>query len=828
MARVLATVLLLVSLAGAQDVWVPDQAQLLPAFRQPEVLPGERVQEWTFAAGIEEWHPRSETVALAHVAEIGHDAVGCLRVRGHEDKGWNFAWSPGVPVVAGGVYRVVLWLRVEGEGAAPPSAHYFKVQMFKPRGQKGGAQVGSQRIPVAVTGEWQRLTTRFSVPKEGLDRVAIALEKGTREDASVDVLIDDVGIEQVSQQSVERVWRDAPLRGPITGELRGVHPRLYLTKQRLASLRQLVRDDPYWQAQLVTLRGHADRALRHQPPDYNQKMSSFLAGNPVSGREQLWQREVGNLIPQVALVYLLTGERAYLDACKAWAFAAIDYPTWGAGPLAGVDLAAGHLLAGIGLAYDWLYANFTPAERERIRNGVVPRAERLARAGFHREVPWHQSYLQNHQWVSLGGLATTAFAMVDEVPEAASWICFAHDKFVRTLQALGDDGASHERYGYWEYGAEYIMRYLELADGCLGIDLYVDGKGRPHPWLSRNAAYALHLALPREMWTRRQSIMDLADGPRNHWYGPSHLLHNLARRYPESKWSQTAQWLAGEMLAAGVDAGGGSHFLNFAWHGPAIPSRSPKASGLPLQHHFRDLGIVSARSAWVGNAAHLVVKCGPPLGHKHVDSAIDYGAGHVHPDAGHFILAARGEILFRDSGYTHHKLSGNHSTLLVNGRGQKGEGQKWFTFGDWRKDRRAPRIRSLVAGPGTDVIQCEVAPAYPLDLGVEQFDRTFAFDRARKIAIDDTVRTVAPAMLEWRFQVEGSQRQVSATEWVTTQGAVSATIRLSASIPIVCSEGTLTINEHIRAREAKYLSVRSKGKVTAATLQALIEVAPGE
>jgi hypothetical protein len=63
-ARVLATVLLLVSLVGAQDVWVPGPAQLLPAFRQPEVLPGERVREWAFAAGIEEWHPRSETVAL--------------------------------------------------------------------------------------------------------------------------------------------------------------------------------------------------------------------------------------------------------------------------------------------------------------------------------------------------------------------------------------------------------------------------------------------------------------------------------------------------------------------------------------------------------------------------------------------------------------------------------------------------------------------------------------------------------------------------------------------------------------------------------------------
>ena len=70
-----------------------------------------------------------------------------------------------------------------------------------------------------------------------------------------------------------------------------------------------------------------------------------------------------------------------------------------------------------------------------------------------------------------------------------------------------------------------------------------------------------------------------------------------------------------------------------------------------------------------------------------------------------------------------------------------------------------------------------------------------------------------------------ARRSLSASaRWVTTQGAVSATIRLSASIPIVCTQGSLTINEHIRAREATSPSVRGKEKVTAATLQTRIEV----
>ncbi|MBT4817279.1 MAG: DUF4962 domain-containing protein, partial [Lentisphaerae bacterium] len=472
---------------------------------------------------------------------------------------------------------------------------------------------------------------------------------------------------------------------------------------------------------------------------------------------------------------------------------------------------------------DWLYHDLTEDERRQIREKVVPRAEKLAHAGFSKIPFWHQAYLQNHLWVSVAGMATTAFAVADEVPEATSWICFAHDKFIRTLEALGDDGASHEGYGYWEYGAEYIMRYLELADTCLGIDLYHDSSGVPHPWLSRNSAYALYLALPRGMWTRKQSIVDLADCPRNHWYGPSYLLRNLARRYPEPPWQGTAQWLAAEFEAAGVDVTGSGHYLNFAWHNPRIPARPPKDDTLPLWHHFDDIGIVSARSDWENDAALLVVTCGPPLGHRHAASMKDYGAGHVHPDAGHFVLVAGGETLFRDSGYTAPKLTGNHSTLLIKDKEQKGGGKTWYVYGDWLLDERVPTIQSVTNTDDQTVIDCAVAGAYPAHVGLRTFDRTFEFARSGTLTIRDRVALETESALEWRLQTEGPLEQLSDTEWRTTVGRMSATIRIRADVPVVLNAGSLEINQHLRTQTRPYLAVKTTGSVTRAQLETVID-----
>ena len=114
--------------------------------------------------------------------------------------------------------------------------------------------------------------------------------------------------------------------------------------------------------------------------------------------------------------------------------------------------------------------------------------------------------------------------LFDEVDDAACWIGLPLDKFRRTMAALGPDGASHEGVGYWEYGVEYMLKFMDLARTYLDVDLY------DCPWWRNTATYAQYLSLPRNAGTG-QLHRGLADCPRDHWYGPEYLLRGLARHF---------------------------------------------------------------------------------------------------------------------------------------------------------------------------------------------------------------------------------------------------------------------------------------------------------
>lgn len=798
--------------AGATEGWRVEASQRLPGLESVRAEAVETIARHDFTEGVENWRPRSESVEMQRVDE-GYRSQGALAVRGAEPSGWNFVWSPTFDVEEGVPYRASMWVR---RNAAPEgsAALFFKVEMHN-TDPKRATRSNSERIAVDDIGRWHELVVEFIAP-EGCDRVALALEKGSNDPVAVDATIDAFRFERLAELSIDARMKTATLLGPIEDALVGVHPRLYMDAAKLEGLRKETREDPRWRAARKTLLYLADRSVRAGPPDYDDRLENY--DKKSKSNEQLWQRPVGNLIPEMAMAYLLTGEKKYLDGAKQWVFASLDYPTWGLGGTNNMDLAAGHQFAGIGLAYDWLYGDLTPEERRTIREKLLPRGNTMTRGAESGPGWWRHSYMQNHQWVSVGGLATAAFAICDDAPEAKAWVHLAHDKFATTLDTLGDDGASHEGYGYWEYGCEYIMRYMELARDMLGIDLYRSG-GVPHPWLKNNALYAMHLATPIEFWDRRQCVIDMGDCPRHHWYGPSYLLRNQARRFAGSPEASLAQWLAREIEDRGVDATASGHYLNLVWFDPALPEK-PQAD-FPTLHHFEDLGIVSARSSWDGPATHLLVKCGPPLGHKHVDSPRDYGAGHVHPDCGHITLVRGGDFILRDDGYVHPKSAATHNTLLVDGQGQKGGGKDWFRFQQWVAEPGAPRILEASSAPDRDTVVCDPTEAYPKELGLKQWTRRIEFHKPGRLVVVDEATAESPVQLEWRFMCEGPLTDAGGGRFTTTSGQTRAELAVESPDAVQAHRIEVASGRH-EGHAHDCLSVKTKGKVLKARLTTTI------
>ena len=535
----------------------------------------------------------------------------------------------------------------------------------------------------------------------------------------------------------------------------GTRPRLYLTENKIIELRKLIKG-PYkelWQRE----KSWVDKWLS-RPPRY------VYYYDP---EEMLWQRELGDMIPHFAFCYLMTGNEVYLNKAKEWIFYALNLSKWGPYP----DLAKAHLLYDVSLAYDWLYHNFTPGEREKIRDRLAHEARLMflasIKTGKYRSMWWRNAYLQNHLWVDMCGLAAAGFALYGEVPDAEIWINQAHSKFLKVLNSLGTDGASHEGVGYWSYGLEYLLKYLDLARELLGCDLF------NNTWLKKTAYYRLYMSLPRNMWERSMTIVNIADCPMMDWYGPDYILRKLAAEYNNSY----AQWLAEELDKAGV-VNPISGWLNLIWYDPSIPATPPY--DLSTMKHFKDLDIVVVRDSWKEENILFVFKCGPFIGHSALKK-FDYdpGGGHVHPDVNHFLLVAYGRWLVVDDGYLSKKTC-QHNTIVfkVNGEeiGQLGEGSMWFRGDEVIREKRMSAIIRAESNPIFDYIIGDAYNIYPDIIGLKKFLRHVIYLKPDIFIIVDEIETTKPVIPEWLLHYKGKLQKTGENTFTLINEDVSLKI----------------------------------------------------
>src|SRR5262245_44433051 len=105
----------------------------------------------------------------------------------------------------------------------------------------------------------------------------------------------------------------ATLNSSLRPELRGKHPRVYVTDAEITKLRERSRTThrDLWRRALEQL-----RALKKDPP-------------AAPAQERRVQNEVGIGIAEAALAYKIEGDKKYLEAAKKYLEAAVSYDIWG-------------------------------------------------------------------------------------------------------------------------------------------------------------------------------------------------------------------------------------------------------------------------------------------------------------------------------------------------------------------------------------------------------------------------------------------------------------------------------------------------------------------
>ena len=182
---------------------------------------------------------------------------------------------------------------------------------------------------------------------------------------------------------------------------------------------------------------------------------------------------------------------------------------------------------------------------------------------------------------------------------------------------------------------------------------------------------------------------------------------------------------------------------------------------LPLSRVFPDLGLAAMRSSWERDGVVMAFKCGAPNGIKAWHSGHELNrrrawqtlsAGHDHPDANSFIIISGYDYIAVDDGYAKEKRSRNHSTLLVDGRGQYAGGSK-NAFRDLDATWGA-RLEASLECAAVGYARGEAARAYAPDLGLRQFTREILFLAGDAVVMRDTIAADSAHDYQWLLQTD--------------------------------------------------------------------------
>ncbi len=487
---------------------------------------------------------------------------------------------------------------------------------------------------------------------------------------------------------------------PLDG-LREAHPRVIATSEDVKRIRTLLEHDPVAQEWHQRTRDLGERLLESPPATYDIADGVRLLA--VS------RRAVG-LVQTLGLLHLVEPDDRYRDRIWKEVDAAARFPDWN--PRHFLDV--GEMALALALAYDWLHDDWTPAEREQIREALLRHALRPG-LDAHENGAWWARGTNNWNQVCNGGLACAALAIADEEPEIAGEIVRRTvDALPRVMKLYEPDGGYTEGPGYWGYGTRYNTYMLAALESALGHDF---GLGAT-PGFEDSSRFVQHCVGPSG------TALSFGDGTETRMPNVAHLY--FARRFRDA----SALRYAIEHPA--------DEAIGLLWYEPAVRRSDPDP--LPLDAHYPvNAGIVMMRSDWDDPDASFVSLKGGRNGVSH--GQLDLGT-FTYEVSGHRWITDLGRDdynlpgYFGDRRYTYyrHRAEG-HNTLVVD----PGEGP------DQPLDARAPT--TLRSSPGGATATVDLTQA----TGLDHAERTLVYDRGthRLTVIDELDAGQYTADIRW-------------------------------------------------------------------------------
>ncbi len=379
---------------------------------------------------------------------------------------------------------------------------------------------------------------------------------------------------------------------------------------------------------------------------------------------------------------------------------------------------AGELAADVSLAYDVLYDDLSPSERNVVKRALV---EKGSKATYREYVLDNRLMANTSNWIghTVGGAIVSTLAVFerDDDPELNIYLGGLLMKFEDHLAASYlSDGSYGEGISYQEFDLKTSGLALVALNRFLGIDYW----SRTH--VKDSLGYPLYaLANPSH------DTLDMGDS-----HGPT--AYSVAPLVQHSS-DPTTHWYYDQFGHRSI-----SDFL--------FPPEPDQAAAPPnaVSRYFDQKGNVLFRTGWKPDDTVFLFRAGPNFNHNHGDQ-------------GAFLLRAFGEPLAVEGGYadyyndpyyqTYFSQASGHNTVLVDGDPASqdiADTPQFLAFNHF------PRITDVVTTEGYDSVGSELANVYKGRL--KSYARRIAFLKPHYMVIfDDLATNQSPSTFEWLLHV---------------------------------------------------------------------------